>query len=91
MKKGIKNVDIAKTGVAILNYLRDHPDAEDTAEGISQWWVGETQRVVEKALGILVREGAIDQRGNIFRASRQSFSEKDKLRIMHVLEQMKKL
>lgn len=75
MKKGIKNLAVAKTGVAILNYLRDHPDAEDTVEGISQWWVGETRAVVEKALCILVREGAMEQRGNIYRSAQKRTSE----------------
>ena len=39
----------------ILNYLRKHPDAADTVEGITGWWL-ESQRIdesVDKVFEIL--------------------------------------
>lgn len=48
----------------ILSYLADHPDAEDTTEGIAEWWVLERciQRrttEVREALEELTRKGLI--------------------------------
>ncbi len=34
----------------ILAYLRDHPDAEDTLEGIVQWWILERKIKYQKVL-----------------------------------------
>lgn len=48
----------------ILSYLLDHPDAEDSVEGIAEWWV--LERCVERgvaevgsALEALVRRGFV--------------------------------
>jgi len=48
----------------ILAYLHDHPNAQDTIEGIMQWWLLERkikhqQAVVEEALVELFNEGLI--------------------------------
>ena len=48
----------------ILDYLSDHPDAEDTVEGITEWWVLEEclkqQRAeVQRALDALVADGLL--------------------------------
>lgn len=45
--------------IAILSYLRDHPQAKDSAKGIAEWWVGEEKKNVEKALALLKQEGII--------------------------------
>jgi hypothetical protein len=34
----------------ILAYLRDHPDAEDTLDGIVQWWILDRKIKYQKAL-----------------------------------------
>lgn len=69
-----KDQRIAKAGIAIMDYLRYHPDAEDTAEGIAQWWVGEAYDIVEKALNLLVRRGFIEQREELYRLYQQEVS-----------------
>jgi hypothetical protein len=48
----------------ILRYLRDHPDAADTAAGIRQWWLPYEDEefsaaVVQGALDRLVEQGLI--------------------------------
>lgn len=48
----------------IERYLEEHPDAADTAEGISQWWLSEpgpTLSVsdVQRALDALVARGVV--------------------------------
>ena len=54
-------------GHKILAYLAEHNDAQDTLEGIMQWWLLEqeirfqTERVKE-ALGLLVQKGLIIER-----------------------------
>ncbi|MGA1841145.1 MAG: hypothetical protein ACMUIU_11020 [bacterium] len=49
-----------KSGIAfeVLSYLYKHPNAQDTVEGIAQWWIMERQinqtiSDVEKALALL--------------------------------------
>lgn len=54
-------------GHQILSYLIDHPEAQDTLEGISQWWILEReirwhQTQVENALKGLVLKGFIVER-----------------------------
>ena len=53
-----------KTGHRILRYLLRHPNAQDTLEGIAEWWIMEEQiyqkyREVEEALKILVNQNLI--------------------------------
>jgi hypothetical protein len=42
------NTKLPKLARQILRYLRDHPDAQDTLEGIMVWWVSE--RAIKKWL-----------------------------------------
>lgn len=49
---------------AIVAYLRDHPEAQDTARGIAQWWLPERGMFTgvqdtERALERLVAEGRV--------------------------------
>lgn len=49
---------------AILKYLLRHPDAQDSVEGISEWWILEERIMqkyaeVQKALKILVGQGFV--------------------------------
>jgi hypothetical protein len=51
-------------GDAILRYLRDHPDAADSAAGIRQWWLlpedaEHSAAAVQAALDSLVAGGLI--------------------------------
>ena len=53
-----------ETARRILEYLVDNPDANDTSEGIAQWWVLEReirdrQAEVERSLFELVAEGLL--------------------------------
>jgi len=52
--------------IAILSYLRDHPQAKDSAKGIAEWWVGEEKEIVEKALTLLKQEGIIAKRRHLY-------------------------
>ena len=42
---------------AILDYLRKHPDAQDTLAGITQWWLPE-QRI--KTRTVIVKQALTD-------------------------------
>ena len=59
--------DHSPTAYDILAYLAEHPDAEDTLEGIMQWWLLE-QRIkhwtaeAQGALDELVAEGFVLER-----------------------------
>lgn len=48
----------------ILEYLLNHPEAEDTLEGVVQWWlrdrtIKQKTLVVQKALASLVENGLV--------------------------------
>ena len=55
-----------RIAIAILNYLRDYPQAKDSAKGIAEWWVGEEKEIVEKALALLKQEGIIVKRRHLY-------------------------
>lgn len=54
-------VDVACS--VITDYVRTHPKAADTPEGVAQWWMSKAQgfspAVVEAALEKLVAEGVM--------------------------------
>lgn len=64
MKNDWKPAEVSQVLFAILAHLSDHPEADDTIEGIVQWWLLE-QRIkqqiplVEKALAVLVEKGFV--------------------------------
>ncbi len=89
MNNSLINRRVVRASIAILNYLRDYPQAVDTVKGIAQWWVGEDQEAVEKALALLVREGAVVQRGKTYRrASKEKFSDDDHKKILQSFKQL---
>lgn len=54
----------SQLALEILAYLAEHPDAQDTLEGIVEWWILERRikteaAKVKKALAQLVDEGLI--------------------------------
>ena len=60
------NEDAYKEAVSreILSYLIDHPNAEDTLEGILEWWLTERcvksqMQKVQSAIEVLVRHGLV--------------------------------
>lgn len=67
LKKRIENDDVRRAAIAILQYLHDHPQAKDSLEGIAQWWVGQEQATVEKALKFLVKAGVLQKRRHLYR------------------------
>ena len=53
----------------IEEYLRSHPEAMDSFEGISKWWITrqkmhESAYSVNSALNILIRKGVIEKTNN---------------------------
>ena len=48
--------DNAQLALKILDYLRHHPQAKDSAEGIAMWWVedepGQVRRVLEQLVDL---------------------------------------
>ena len=71
---------LPKLALQILRYLREHPEAQDTVEGIMVWWVSERAiknwlPQVRKSLAALVARGYLEKRttdGRIFYRLNQS-------------------
>jgi Fe2+ or Zn2+ uptake regulation protein len=58
---------LTKLARQILRYLREHPEAQDTVEGIMVWWVSERAikqwlPQVRGSLETLVRHGYLEKR-----------------------------
>lgn len=59
-----QDTDVTETAYQILAYLRDNPDAQDTLEGIIEWWLldrrirDQTSRV-KQALAYLSAQGLV--------------------------------
>jgi hypothetical protein len=53
----------------ILQYLIEHPDAKDTAEGVLKWWLADGHRwgrkEVQAALDLLTSKGWLTKRGKV--------------------------
>ncbi len=57
----------ARIAREILAYLLDHPDAQDTLEGVAEWWLLEQKikdriPLVKEALEELVEKGLVVER-----------------------------
>ncbi|HEV8483549.1 MAG TPA: hypothetical protein VGV87_08380 [Blastocatellia bacterium] len=93
MKQRRRTAEAADIAQEILAYLAAHPRAQDTMEGILQWWLLEqdikrTMAQVKSALGELVSQGLVMERqekdGRIhYRINRRQIA-----RIRALLEQM---
>ena len=51
----------------VSSYLRAHPDASDTIEGIARWWLSrqrldDAKEIVNEALELLVARGVVEKR-----------------------------
>lgn len=46
--------EIISVAQSIIEYLKNNPDAKDTAEGIAKWWVQKDVHIVKGALKYLV-------------------------------------
>ncbi|HEX7312753.1 MAG TPA: hypothetical protein VF297_02470 [Pyrinomonadaceae bacterium] len=56
-----------KVARQILTYLREHPQASDTLEGIAKWWMqnqtlNESLNLIKQALAELETEGEVSER-----------------------------
>ena len=70
MRRDLLIMDKPQIGNEILAYLVDHPKAQDTFEGIVEWWLlerkimYETARVKEALSGLVARGLIIEQSAN---------------------------
>jgi hypothetical protein len=64
VENACQSTEVSRIIFDILAYLADHPDAEDTIEGIAQWWLLEQRirqqiPVIENALAELADKGFV--------------------------------
>lgn len=61
------NRAVNAAAIAIARYLEDHPDASDTVEGVSEWWLGRRDAnsvvTVSAALDLLISKGVLQKTG----------------------------
>lgn len=88
LKKSTPKPEVCRVAIVILNYLRDHPQAKDSLQGIAKWWVGEETEVVEKALAFLIHEGAMEKQRHIYRAAPDKCAQSDITIIEKTLRQL---
>ncbi|MCU0834352.1 MAG: MarR family transcriptional regulator [Chromatiaceae bacterium] len=60
--------EIARLAAEVLRYLRRHPGAADTVEGIAEWWIAkqrleDTPGRVQAAVDRLVAQGLVESTG----------------------------
>ena len=55
-----------RVAIAIVTYLRRHPDAKDNLDGIALWWVDEDREVVEKSLLLLAELGVVKKDHDLY-------------------------
>ena len=70
MDSGTHITNEFETAYQILAYLRDNPDAQDTLEGIVEWWLLERMiknntAKVREALSYLLAQGLVTARSGI--------------------------
>jgi len=55
--------EVRPVAAAIVDYLRRHPDAADTAAGVAQWWLGRhcSDDTVARAMVRLVERGVVER------------------------------
>jgi len=66
--KSPSSIRLGPVALQILSYLSTHRDAQDTVEGIAEWWLMEQRircmiREVKQALAELVSQGLVLERG----------------------------
>ncbi len=77
----------------ILAYLMDHPDAQDTLEGVMEWWLLERKlkyesRRVRELLSEFVTRGFILETGNTYSGVHYKINPDKKSEIRTLLDQL---
>jgi len=88
LKKSTQKPEVCRVAIAVLNYLRDHPQAKDSAKGIAEWWVGEEKKIVEKALALLKQEGIIAKRRHLYQLAPNKTTLQDQRWIEKTIQQL---
>lgn len=70
MSSSTNNPEIKRVADEIENYLTNHPNAADTAEGIINWWFLKQQydissQLVQQALDYLVLNSVLEFKTNL--------------------------
>lgn len=90
--KSPSSVRLGSVALQILSYLSTHKDAQDTIEGIAEWWLLE-QRVhhmigeVKKALAELVAQRMVVERTGRDGRAHYRLNPRKQRRVAHVLKE----
>lgn len=87
MKRVTENHAVRRVIIAILHYLRDHPLAKDSAQGIAKWWIGEERELVEKALAFLVKEGVMQKKRHFYQIAPGQIVANETVNVEKILQQ----
>ena len=94
MERDLSLPDKSRIAHEILAYLMEHPDAQDTLEGVMEWWLLERNlkyeaRKVNELLAELVVEGLILEKKNSNLKIRYKINPEKKSEIQSLLDQGK--
>jgi hypothetical protein len=63
-KNGAEHGEESPLALQILDYLRRHPQAKDSVDGIAQFWVHADPIEVRRALDVLVDKNLVEKRSS---------------------------
>jgi hypothetical protein len=55
--------ELPAVAAEIVRYLRAHPDAADTVDGVARWWLGRDaeRNAIERAMALLVKRRMVEK------------------------------
>ena len=80
---------ICRVAIAIIAYLRRHPDAKDNLDGIAYWWVDEERDLVEQGLSMLIDLGTVKKEHELYSLADSLRSDRPESALGRLMEELR--